>query len=453
MAIERLTECIRRAVQHAQFRNFYRDRFGSHAMRELYARKRNRNYSLPNTDAISLHEGELADLVSELSPKLVPYRLPETGAVCNGFYEQMGLLASPCLPSVEDYARILVLAAARIGPERVANLFGGWLEGVPVRGWLCALLKGVRTDGQLRPVDGLRLETLPSNGDDFPRSLYVQIDEHDIRHEQYSHRAMLSLEHDMWPALYLPNRERDTQLPPARPTIRNHALSSVSVGTLCRAMSIETNNHVDWFMQWWDYGDVDAFFLNPGFSSNRRDTLAPSPGLISGEQLVSCLELHGLLEKSTRWDLCIARWLRSKRPLASEEQLVELRIALESGLLSDDKGSVGEKRHRLAARGAWLLGETFERRKEYFRTLRDAYDFASSVLHAGSPKEKDKEDLAKTIGDAQNICREAILRIVRAGAMPDWSDVVMGKGFRREPEDSARDSALGGGKIARGIDR
>ena len=38
MAIERLTECIRRAVQHAQFRNFYRDRFDSHAMRELYAR-------------------------------------------------------------------------------------------------------------------------------------------------------------------------------------------------------------------------------------------------------------------------------------------------------------------------------------------------------------------------------------------------------------------------------
>ncbi len=30
MAIERLTECIRRAVQHAQFRNFYRDRFDSH---------------------------------------------------------------------------------------------------------------------------------------------------------------------------------------------------------------------------------------------------------------------------------------------------------------------------------------------------------------------------------------------------------------------------------------
>ena len=123
---------------------------------------------------------------------------------------------------------------------------------------------------------------------------------------------------------------------------------------------------------------------------------------------------------------------------------MELRIALESVLLSDDRGIVGEKRHRLAMRGAWLLGETFERRKEYFRTLCHAYDFASSVLYAGSPKAKDKERVVKVIGGGQDLCREAILRIVSAGAMPDWSDLVMGKGFRRAPEDSARDSALGG---------
>ena len=439
MAIERLTECIERAVQHAQFRNVYGNRFDSLVMRELYARKRKRDYSLSNTDAISVHEDALAALVSELLPKLARYSLPETGSVCNGLYDLMGSLASPRLPSVEDYAKILVVAAARIAPARVTNLFAGWLEGVPVRAWLWALLKGVRTDGRLGPVDGLRLDTLPSNGDDFPRSLYVQIDEHDIRHEQYSYRATLSLEHNAGPALYLPSRERDTQnaAPPPRPTIRNHELSSVSVDSLCRAMSIETNTYVDWFMQWWDYGDIDAFFLNAGFSSYRRDTRAPSPVLISEEQLVRCLELHGLLEKYTRLDLCIARWLRSKRPLAIEEQLVELRIALESVLLSDDRGSVGEKRHRLATRGAWLLGDNFERRKEYFRTLRDAYDFASSVLHAGSPKAKNRDDLAKVIGAAQDLCRDAMLRIVSAGAMPNWSDVVMGEGFCRAPEDSA----------------
>ena len=67
-------------------------------------------------------------------------------------------------------------------------------------------------------------------------------------------------------------------------------------------------------------------------------------------------------------------------------QLIELRIALESVLLIDDKGVVGEKRNRLATRGAWLLGETLSQRKAYFRTLRNAYDYASIVLHAGTFK-------------------------------------------------------------------
>ena len=289
------------------------------------------------------------------------------------------------------------------------------------------------TDGCLKPVDGLCLETLPRNGDEFPRALYVRIDERDIRHVQYAQRAMLSLEHDVGPALYSPDGETDRQLQiPARPSIRNPELSSVSVISLCRAMSVETNNYVDWFMHWWDYGDVDAFFINLGNLCLRRDMSNPPPGLVSEEQLGRCLELHGLLDRFTRLDLCISRWLRSKQANAKEEQLVELRIALESVLLADDHE--GEKTHRLATRGAWLLGETVDKRKAYFRTLRDAYGIASTVLHAGSLNRKNTEKLATTIGEAQDLCRAAILRITKAGDMPDWSDVVFGKRFRRAPD-------------------
>ena len=430
MATESLTECIRTAVQHTQFRNVFGQRFGSPVMREFYARKMKREYSVPKAEAIRVSETALAALVNELLPRLEPYRLPENGAVCSGLYHLTGSLASPRLPSVEDYARTLVVAAARIGPERVANLITGWLEGVPVRVSLCALLKGVRTDGPLSPLEGLRLETLPGNGEEFPRSLYVQIDEHDIRHEQYSHRAILFLEHDSGPALYLPSQEREMQVP-LRAKIRHQQLSLVSVGSICRSISIEANSYVDWFMQWWDYGDVDAFFLNAGFSSVRRDTRNPSPQLISEEQLVNCLELHGLLEEYTDLNRGIARWIRSKRPVVREEQLVELRIALESVLLSKDRG--GAKKYRLARRGAWLLGETFERRKEHFQTLQDAYGLASEVVHGGTLEAKDPEHVTKVISGAQDLCRDAILRIVRDGATPDWLDLVMGKGFRREP--------------------
>ena len=100
------------------------------------------------------------------------------------------------------------------------------------------------------------------------------------------------------------------------------------------------------------------------------------------------LELHGLLDKFTLLDLGIARWRRSKQPTTEEEQLIELRIALESVLLADDRGAVGEKSYRLATRGAWLLGETFEQRKDYFHSLRKAYGFASRVLHAGEPQKE-----------------------------------------------------------------
>ena len=439
MAIERLAECIGRAVPQAEFTNVLGQRFDSSVMHDLYARKRWREYGLSNTNTISVRETELTDLVSELTPMVAYYTSPETGAIGNGFYKLMGSQASPRLPSVEDYAKILVLAAARVGPERVAGLFAEWVEGRPIRVWLCALLKGARTDGGLRPVDGLCLETLPSNGDEFPRSLSVQLDGHDIRHEQYAQRAILSLEHGVGPALYSPNGEISSfsELPP-HPAIRNPELSSASMDGLCRAMSVETNSYVDWFRQWWDYGDVDAFFLNPGISYNPRDISNSPPNLVSEQQLTRCLELHGLLDGFTSLDLGIARWRRSKRPTTKEEQLVELRIAMESVLLADDNGAVGEKGHRLAIRGAWLLGETLEQRKEYFRSLREAYGFASTVLHAGSLKKKKEEARAKALDEAQDICRAAILRIAKDKVMPNWTDIILGKGFHRRPEGPAK---------------
>ena len=387
--------------------------------------------------SVSVREAELSDLVSELIPMVACYTSSENGAIGNGFYNLMGSQASPRLPTVEEYAKVLVLAAARVGPERVAGLFAEWIEGRPIRVWLCALLKGATTDGGLKPVDGLCLETLPSNGDEFPRSLSVQIDEHDIRHEQYAQRAILSLEHSVGPALYSPDGDIAgfPGLPP-RPAIRNPELSSMSMDGLCRAMSVETNSYVDWFRQWWDYGAVDAFFLNPVFSYRSNDISNSPPSLVSEQQLERCLELHGLLDGFTKLDLGIARWRRSKRATAKEEQLVELRIAMESVLLADDNGTVGEKSHRLAIRGAWLLGDTLEERKKYFRRLRQAYGFASNVLHAGSLKKQKEEARAKAFAEAQDICRAAILRIAIAKdkAMPNWTEIILGKGFHRRPE-------------------
>ncbi len=399
-------------------------------MSDLYSRNdMHEHCRLTNPDAIITREKELTALVSVFMPSITQYRSSETGAIGNGFYNLLGSSASPRLPSIEDYAKLLILAGSRIDPERVACIFVGWLEGHPIKVWQRSLLKGVITDEQLSPIDGLRVETLPKNHDEFPRSLSVQINRHDIYHEQYAQRAMLSFEHQIRPALYTPDETTEDELRLSqRPIIRNSELSSVALDSLCRAMSLQTNNPVEWFMSWWDYGEVDSFFLNPGHSSIRRNTGNQSPIHLSEEHLTRCLEIHEWLAKLTTLDLAIARWRRSKLATAKEEQLVELRIALESVLLSEDQGVVGEKRHRLAIRGAWLLGSEFDERKEHFRTLRDAYDKASRVLHAGSLADMDTESLEGVIRKAQDLCREAILRIAKAGRLPDWTEVVLGNG-------------------------
>ena len=455
MECERLEHCIERALGHTQFRNVWGQSFGASAMHELYAGKRHHQYCLSDASSVGVPAGELADLVSEIVPMLAPYRASDSGAVGNGLYRLTGSSASPRLPPVEDYARILVLAAARIGSERTAATFCGWVEGQPIPVGQCFLLKGAINEGRISPRDGLVLETLPGNGEEFPRSLYVQLDAADIKHEQYGRRAMLSLEHEVGPALYVPDAE-EKKFPEEfpRPRIRNPELSQMSVAGLCRAMSLEIDNNVDWFRGWSDYGDIDAFFLNPGHGASLQETSSGSPPSVSDGEFTRSLEIEERLRGFSALDVAIARWRRSKRGGALEEQLVELRTALESVLLAGDSGYSPELQFRIATRGAWLLGETYDEREACFDTLRKAYGLASRVLHGRDLKRTKREEDAGTIARAQELCRRAILQIVREGAVPNWDAVVLGRGYRLEARGvgAGRGATLEPG-VAEGRDR
>ena len=151
MIIDPLMEWICRSAAQAVFTNVFDRRFDTSVMSELYPRKLHREYRLYNTEAIYVPESELTALVSEVTPMLAPYTSPETGEVDKGLYRLTGSQASPRLPSVEDYAKLLVLGAALVGPGRAGSLFTSWVEGRPIRIQLCALLKGARTEGKLRP--------------------------------------------------------------------------------------------------------------------------------------------------------------------------------------------------------------------------------------------------------------------------------------------------------------
>ena len=421
MATNKLIENLDRACTRTGFVDIYNSQINAALAKTFY--KTNRKFIIPSTDSIHVPQTELQNLAFELSQLLGVYTSPSTGSVGNGLYHLMGSAASPRLPSIKDYAKILVLAASRIGSKRVTKLLTCWIQGEPIRLHYCALLKGIKTEEEFCPVNCMRLVTLPTNANDFPPSL--RIDVHDLLHERYGGRAMLAVELETERAFYdTETFVREFPPKPPRRELVNSALESISFDSFCRAMSLAADNHVDWFIQWDDYGDLEAFFLGHGFGCGRKEVPNTSAAMVSEPVLRNCMDIHRQLESFNGLDLAIARWRRSKQSTAMHEQLVELRIALESIFLSDDLGS-SEKSYRLAMRGAWFLGTTYDERELYFRTLRNLYNYASKVIHAGIPKDKDSAPLTKTISDAQGLCRQAILQIAQSGSAPDWTKIVL----------------------------
>ena len=349
MNLDSLKERLEEAVINATFKNVFGQEFGYSALSEFYSRRMREHRLSDREDTITVKGKALTHLVYELDPLLGRYKSPTSGLIGNGFYLFMGSAASPRFPSVEEYAKVLILAAAKIGSERVINLFSGWLEDKPIRFHSCTLLKGIETPKPLNSIEGMCLYTLPTNMSDFPRSLYFRIDRDSIQHEQYAKRGVLAIEYDIRPALYRPKAEKENYIRSLiSRKIVNQELSSITLERLCWAMSLAINNYVDWFMHWEDFGELDAFFYNAGYGTQLKETKSPYIAIFSDDDLRRALSLHSLLEKFTKLNLSIRRWRRSKRSsindkVLNEEVLIELRIALESVFLADDKGIVGKR--------------------------------------------------------------------------------------------------------------
>ena len=121
-------------------------------------------------------------------------------------------------------------------------------------------------------------------------------------------------------------------------------------------------------------------------------------------------------------DTSINRWIRSKLThSAFVDQLIDLRIALESLYLDDTHG---ELRFRLASYGTWHIGESFEERKMIYLTLKEAYNLSSKAVHSGEASFNDNNK--QLLQEAQQICRRGILKRLKENAKPDWEELILG---------------------------
>ena len=324
----------------------------------------------------------------------------------------------PVLPLTE-YALYLVRGAGLLGPDRMAHLLLGWVEGEPVPYSSCLVLSGLSIDEPMSMGTGIRLNKLPSSSIDLEKELPSGIG-HQVGIMNLAGATKATIECQDDPVLFRPDES---------PEIRTTTIGSRQAfhyAKFCEALSLAYDHTVGWFTSWRDFGDLDVLGLGPGSGySVQLDIgyVAPGPPILREQ-----LDLADRLFTRRRdnaippMDIPIQRWASSKRQTGSlADKFIDLRIVLESLFLRESGPELG---YRLAMHGAWYLGATPEERQRHFRTLRDVYSVASTAVHTGTvePNEKNRQLLA----DAQDLCRSGILKRLKDGKVPVWSALVLG---------------------------
>ena len=230
---------------------------------------------------------------------------------------------------------------------------------------------------------------------------------------------------------------------PFQITIKSAEFPEFDVDQFCRVISLTCNFDCVPILDW-GYIDPDELFsvVGHGLVPTARCVLPNEPvssNRISEAQIPKIKRLYEVLvnlDSDTRDKLQIAidRWIKSKAGDNPVDKMIDLGIALESLYLSG-ADSKNEIRFRFSLHAAWHLGENKEHREGLMKKFKVIYDWRSAVVHTGklpkkgSGKKKKsytQEEVREFIRNAQDLCRNSIMKILEEGKFPDWNNLILG---------------------------
>lgn len=330
--------------------------------------------------------------------------------------------------TVRDFASLAIKAAVLLTPAKTAKLLSSWFDGQPFQYKIVSLINSVSCEKSLSIGEDIKVNKLPEHGYEFPEDLIP----HGQPQNQYFKGVTLSFNVKTAPVFY---KGRESQPEQTEYIFASKKISTtLIVDDFCEALSLSCNHCILPVNMWVNSKDILVFNQNsflllvwPLIHIPKSPPLIP----LSQELLNDAWKIYSRRsDTETKFlDVSIEHWLKSKQHESNMiNKLIDLRVALETLYLNDNIS--GELRFRLATRGARHLGKTFEERKKYYKALLDAYDLTSKAVHSGeiyqNKKSRRKEKYQKILRcfkDAQNICREGILKMLCQGK-PDWNEII-----------------------------
>ena len=419
-----LTEALR-ASEFGPFR-FIRsnERFNHAQVQQLHAEtlkgfvdlRPNQFYSLE----VHTNSSEFENLMSSLEISLASYMDEER--------RQIGFMQTT-LP-FEKFVTATIRAAAIASPEAAVAAIQQWVSGAP---WVTThtfTLTGIKVQSPLEIGSRVSLKQLPEQlnqlrlnapsflVDELQRpGLYSSIS--DLRNA-----TVLCWEEDQRPVFWPANRPPDRVEESAFPN------GVGGVFSLLRALSLVCNVYVKDQLQWNNSSPMlRAFDTRSGEGvggSSRSDSLlvAPqvtlTPTLLEQAMCVSTKLQNAPGPVSEAVNRTFRRWAKSVRGRQPSDQLIDMRIALESLFAGEGRN---EATLRVAYHGARYLGESFEERKRLFDDIKKIYSTASTLIHGGRPNRS--QDISQLVECAHVICRDAMLKMLDESEIPNWTDLML----------------------------
>ena len=323
-----------------------------------------------------------------------------------------------------------------------------------------ALLEGITLEAEVEVFKGIRLVPLPSTGivEDLPRCLGSLLLTNSSR---FFRKTLLIIEYTISPLFSKPYVQTNTDVKNTADEyhkLRENFLVEMKGGKFpeyansvftvfhqkfCQALSLACNSGVKYAMSWNFLAEDELLNINPGDARSNISYPGPfgDPIKVGNTQIEEAKRLYEILVDTTsnttskigkKLQIAINRWIQSKTNTNDVDKMIDLGVAFESLYLSGIDSKT-ELRFRFSLHAAWHLGEDKEQRKALMKEFKSIYDWRSTVVHTGKLPNKTRktpftpEEVEAFITNAQNLCRNSIMKILEDGEFLDWNDLILGE--------------------------
>ena len=309
-----------------------------------------------------------------------------------------------------------------------------------------ALLEGIRLEAEIQVFEGIRLVPLPDSESKLPPYLPDLFIKHRMGLPTYSfyRKTLLIIDASISPIFQRPDPKlfragsQDDDLPfqvgAGGGQFPNFKMEDF-YEKFCQALSLACDSAVQTSLKWRFLAEDELFNLRVtggGFTLSLwavRNSIFGGSIKVREIQIKEAERLYRILvnlDSNVRKKLRIPidRWIKSKTGWDPVDKMIDLGIALEA-LYVTSKNHISRK---LCYRASWYLAENAAHQKDLETEFEAIYNYRSAVIHNRELKDEvlvgeQLVPISEFIENAQDLCRQSIIKIMENGEFPNWNSL------------------------------